>query len=95
MLLVGCGTPRAASTGLRAPYRPDNIFHAGAKSDKFFTGSDRLPGYVKRVAILPLACDDRRADLAAECDMLQQSPSGPTARSTITQGSALVIIHIS
>jgi len=71
MLLAGCGTPRTALIGFRAPYRPDNIFHAGAKPDKYFTGRDRLPGYVKRVAVLPLACDVRRRDLAAECDMLQ------------------------
>ena len=56
---------------LHPRYKPDNIFHAGAKSDQFFTGSDRLPGYIKRVAVLPLACDVKRTDLAVDCDMLR------------------------
>jgi len=60
-LLTGCETPGAALADLRAPYKPDNIFLAGGK----------LPGGLKRVAVLPLACDQRQTDLSSGRDALQ------------------------
>jgi len=46
---------------LHPRYKPDNIFLAGGK----------LPGDIKRVAVLPLACDGRQTDLAAGRDTLE------------------------
>jgi hypothetical protein len=43
------------------PYHPDNVFLTGTK----------LRGDVKRVAVLPAACDVRQTDLGAGCDALQ------------------------
>ena len=42
-------------------YKPDNIFLSGGK----------LPGDIKRVAVLPLSCDGRQTDLAAGCEALE------------------------
>jgi hypothetical protein len=60
-LLSGCETPSATAVDLRPPYKPDNIFLAGGK----------LPGDIKRVAVLPVACDGRQTDLAAGRDALE------------------------
>ena len=60
-LLSGCETPSATAVDLRPPYKPDNIFLAGSK----------LPGEIKRVAVLPLACDGRQTDLVAGRDALE------------------------
>jgi hypothetical protein len=61
VLLSGCETPNAMTVALRTPYKPDDIFIAGGK----------LPGEIKRVAVLPLACDARQTDLAAGRDALE------------------------
>ena len=59
--LAGCQTPGATLVDLRPSYKPDNIFLAGGK----------LPGDLKRVAVLPVACDRRQTDLAAGRDALE------------------------
>jgi hypothetical protein len=60
-LLAGCETPSARALGLHLPYKPHNIFLA----------DNKLPGEIKRVAVLPLACDGRQTDLAAGRDALE------------------------
>jgi hypothetical protein len=59
--LAGCETPGAATVALSPPYKPDNIFLAGGK----------LPGDIKRVAVLPVACDGRQTELAEGRDALE------------------------
>jgi hypothetical protein len=55
--LCGCASQSykdaRASLGLPAPYRPDNVYAA----------QRTLPVKLRRVALLPLASDDRRTDL--------------------------------
>ena len=60
-LLTGCETSGAAAAGLSSAGKPENVFLA----------TNKLPADVKRVAILPLACDAKRADLAAGREELQ------------------------
>ena len=59
--LAGCASPGAAMVDLHPRYKPHNIFRASSK----------LPGEIKRVAVLPLACDGRQTDLAAGRDALE------------------------
>ena len=59
-LLAGCETSGPKAVMLRLPYKPNNIFIAAR----------HLPGDLKRVAVLPLACGGRRTDLAEGCDAL-------------------------
>jgi hypothetical protein len=54
-LLAGCaiGTPRDL---VRGPgYQPENVF----------VGSKTLPANIRRVAVLPLVCDEQKSDLVA------------------------------
>ena len=60
-LFAGCKTPSTTMVDLSPAYKPDNIFLADGK----------LPGEIKRVAVLPLMCDERQTDLAAGCDTLE------------------------
>ena len=60
-LLAGCETPTGTAVDFRPPFKPDNIFLAGGK----------LPGDIKRVAVLPLSCDGRQTDLALGCEALE------------------------
>jgi len=59
-LLAGCETSRLTMAAFSSPYKPDNIFIA----------APQLPGDLKRVAVLPLACGERRTDLAEGCNAL-------------------------
>ncbi len=59
-LLAGCETSGLKSVTLVSPYKPNNIFIA----------APQLPGDLKRVAVLPLACGGRRTDLAEGRDAL-------------------------
>lgn len=59
--LAGCETPGATTVALQTPYKPDDIFLAGGK----------LPDDIKRIVILPLACDARKTDLLAGRDALE------------------------
>jgi hypothetical protein len=59
--LAGCETPSAMTVALQTPYKPDDIFLAGGK----------LPGDIKRIVMLPLACDARQTDLVAGRNMLE------------------------
>jgi hypothetical protein len=43
---------------------------AGESSTNVFISSPRLPAEIKRVVMLPLACDESRADLADDCEKL-------------------------
>ncbi len=61
LLLAGCGTFGPTSVDLSLPYKPDNVYLADA----------RLPSDLKRVAVLPMACDDRQTDLASGRETLQ------------------------
>lgn len=61
VLLTGCETTGVMAVDLSAPYKPDNVFLTASK----------LPGDVKRVAVLPLACDERQTDLVAGREALQ------------------------
>lgn len=60
-LLAGCKAPAVATVDWCPSYQPDNIFQA----------RDKLPGDIRRVALLPLACDARQTDLAAGRDALE------------------------
>ena len=60
-LLSGCETPGAATVDWHPPYKPDDIFLAAA----------RLPVGLKRIVVLPLACDARQTNLVAGRDALE------------------------
>lgn len=63
MMLVifsGCEAPSTVAVDLSLPYQPDNVYHANSD----------LPVGIKRVAVLPLTCDNQRNDLAAGRDIL-------------------------
>lgn len=60
-LLAGCtiGTPRDLARG--HSYRPQNVF----------AGADTLPANMRRVAVLPLVCDESDYDLSESRAVLQ------------------------
>jgi hypothetical protein len=60
VLLAGCASPVFQNLGFSPPYHPDNVF-------LYVPG---LAPDVKRVAVLPLACDGQRVDLSDGCEML-------------------------
>ena len=60
LFLTGCETSGNPLAYLSPQYKPENIFLA----------APQLPGDLKRVAVLPLACDSRQTDLAAGRDAL-------------------------
>lgn len=59
-LLSGCETSDFEAATLGAPYKPDNVFVA----------VHQLPADLRRVAVLPLACDGQRTDLMEGRDAL-------------------------
>jgi len=59
-LLAGCETSGFKPVVLGSPYKPNNVFIA----------APQLPGDLKRVAVLPLACGGRQTDLAEGRDSL-------------------------
>ncbi len=59
-MLTGCQSPTAVAVDLSNSYRPDNVFVA----------TNDLPRDIKRVAVLPLACNEHRSDLVAGRDAL-------------------------
>jgi hypothetical protein len=59
-LVAGCETSGFKAVVLGSPYQPNNIFIA----------APRLPGDLKRVAVLPLSCAGRQTDLAEGRDAL-------------------------
>lgn len=61
LLLAGCAGISPQGTVLTPPYRPENVF----------VWSPTLPSEVKRVAVLPLACDRRNADLVEGREALE------------------------
>ena len=71
LLVTGCESSGFRAVDFHRPYKPDNIFSAGGKPDKFFAVSNQLPGDVKRVAVLPLACDARQTDLTVGRESLE------------------------
>lgn len=79
-LLAGCETPGVVAVDLSAPYQPDNVFLAAPK----------LPADVKRVAVLPLACDGQQTDLTAGCDAL-----GPILAAELTKTKRFEVIQVS
>jgi hypothetical protein len=66
LFLSGCETSGGPAVYLSQPYKPDNIFLAAA----------HLPADVRRVAVLPLACDGQQMDLAAGRDALEPALTG-------------------
>lgn len=61
LFLTGCETSGDPLAYLSPQYKPENIFLA----------APQLPGDLKRVAVLPLACDSRQTDLEAGRDALR------------------------
>ena len=58
-VLSGCATPARDTGTVSSDYQPDNIF-----------SYPRLPANFERVAVLPLACETRTADLPEGCEAL-------------------------
>lgn len=61
LLLAGCATPQAAPPLLTRAYRPRNVFAWGST----------LPPQVRRVALLPMACDRDNAEMLVGRDALE------------------------
>lgn len=61
MLLTGCALPQPVSRLITAPYRPQNVFVWGPS----------LPPQIRRVALLPMACDQDTAEMAEGRDALE------------------------
>jgi hypothetical protein len=61
LLLAGCATPQAAPPLLTSAYRPWNVFAWGSI----------LPPQVRRVAVLPMACDPDNAEMLVGRDALE------------------------
>jgi hypothetical protein len=59
-ILAGCSTPLNGLLSRTPDYRPTNVF----------LYSPALPADVKRVTVLPLACDYQRMDLCDGCELL-------------------------
>lgn len=60
VILIGCALPSRLITSMTPGYRPENVFlYAHALSPD-----------LKCVAVLPLACEDRRPDLQDGCEAL-------------------------
>jgi hypothetical protein len=59
--LTGCALPHPPSHLLTSPYRPENVFVWGAS----------LPPQVRRVAVLPMACDERTTEMVDARDALE------------------------
>jgi hypothetical protein len=53
LVLTGCQTVGMKPVSFITPYKPENVFLAQAT----------LPADIKRVAVLPLVCDSKRADM--------------------------------
>jgi hypothetical protein len=59
-LLTGCAAPVNRLFSPTPDYRPENVF--------LYSGS--LPADIKRVTVLPLACENQRSDLRDGCETL-------------------------
>jgi hypothetical protein len=59
-VLTGCMTPTTQRGMFAADYQPGNVF----------ARSSILPAGLKRVAVMPLACEAQRSDLADGCEVL-------------------------
>jgi hypothetical protein len=59
--LAGCALTPNPITGLEPAYKPENVF----------LYAPTLSPEIKRVAVLPMACEDQRPDLADGCATLQ------------------------
>jgi hypothetical protein len=80
VLLSGCaGTDPGLSSG-GAAYRPENVF----------LYSPMLPADVKRVTVLPLACDQQRTDLQDGCELL-----GPIVQAELIKTRKFEIVPVS
>jgi len=78
--LTGCETASFTAVTLGQPYKPENVFLAAAQ----------LPADLKRVAVLPLACDGRRTDLAAGRDSL-----GPVLTAELVKAKKFEVVEVS
>ena len=65
---------------LSSPYKPENIFRA----------AQQLPGDLKRVAVLPIACDGRRTDMSAGRDAL-----GPVLIAELIKAKKFEVVVVS
>jgi len=79
-LLAGCETSRLTMAAFSSPYKPDNIFIA----------APQLPGDLKRVAVLPLACGERRTDLVEGRDAL-----GPALAAELIKAKKFEVVEVS
>ena len=70
LLLAGCTLPQAAPPLLTAAYRPRNVFAWSAS----------LPPQVRRVAILPMACEPDDAEMMVGRDALEPVLRGELAK---------------
>jgi hypothetical protein len=59
-LLTSCAGPASRPSSPTSDYRPENVF--------VYSGT--LPADLKRVTVLPLACENERADLRDGCEVL-------------------------
>jgi hypothetical protein len=80
LFLTGCETSKFTTVTSGTPYKPDNIFLA----------APQLPADLKRVAVLPLACDGRRTDLAAGRDSL-----GPILITELSKAKKFEVVEVS
>jgi hypothetical protein len=79
-MLTGCQTPTTVAVGLSHTYRPDNVFQA----------TNQLPSDLKRVAVLPIACDGQRTDLASGREALS-----PTLLAELTKAKRFEVVSVS
>ena len=61
LLLAGCATPEKHSSQSKSAGRPQNVF----------LDTKVLPASLRRVAVLPLACEESAAALSDSCDTLR------------------------
>lgn len=76
---AGCAAPLRSAGFDNRQYRPNNVCAAARV----------LPATVKRVVVLPLACDSRPADLADGCDALD-----PVLRSELVRTKRFEVVPI-
>ena len=79
-LLTGCKTPGVVAVDLSRPYHPDNVYLAASK----------LPAKMKRVAVMPLACDAQQTDLAAGGEAL-----GPILTAVLIGSKKFEVVQVS
>jgi hypothetical protein len=79
-MFTGCQTPSVVAVHLSSPYQPDNVFQA----------ANQLPADLKRVAVLPVACDEQQTDLASGREAL-----GPTLLAELTKTKRFEVVPVS